>query len=53
VTYPEGRRFCARRQHAEAETLYVNVIKKHKAGFYKVVWNVDGRRYVRRVHRKL
>lgn len=53
VRFPEGTSECARNQRAEAQTLYVNTIKKHKSGFYTVTWIVEGRHYVRRVHRTL
>jgi Excalibur calcium-binding domain len=46
VTFPNRKRLCVRSQHAEAETLYVNVVTTHKVGWHKVVWFVEGRRHV-------
>jgi hypothetical protein len=53
VKFPEGGTQCVRNQRAEADTLYVNTIKKHKSGIYTVTWVLEGHHYVRRVHRTL
>jgi hypothetical protein len=46
VRYANRKRLCARGQHAEAETLFVNKITTDVVGWHKVVWFVEGRRLV-------
>lgn len=52
ITFPSKRRFCARNQEAEAETLFVNKITSSAVGWHKVVWFVDGRRFSWRFWRR-
>jgi hypothetical protein len=52
VHYPGGSKSCAHAQHAEANTVYVNAIKRHSAGRYTVVWTVGARRFEKVISRR-
>jgi Excalibur calcium-binding domain len=48
VHFPDARPLCAAAQEAEAGVIYVNSVTTQTVGLHRVIWEVGGRRIVRR-----